>query len=979
MRPISIVSARFHVCVIMQRLISRTWIRLAALLILGGVWGAQGFAAEAGNPAGTQPAKAVASANKVVLLGVDLYRWPQGAVEFFSHEVGPNSSWRYCEVWQTDVCKTDQGELVRVSPFAYPHDKYKGGKGPALETTTTIEGSPLLPDGWQKAAFDDSNWVRRFGPFVNYEYWHGTSPIFSYRSLAMICARGRFEVVDPAKVEGLDVQVYYQGGTVVYLNGTEVARANLPTGSLTVESLADEYPMETYVYAAGDLLNANSTLMLPRGSISPAGELTGTPAQTEPIRRKGLRNRMVTVKVPASLLKKGVNVLSVEVHRAPANETMFTNPKQHNGEGNNNWFGPMVHWWNRCALMDVQLTATGPADNFVTSTARPKGFQVWNQATLHRIGQGSWGDPNEPLRPLEMKGMKNGVYSDQFVVSRDVAIKGLKVTTGDLNGSGGTKIAASNLAIGYATWNWDGRSVVFYDALEPVPPAELPVITAKIPSHMQGAVQPVWVTVTVPKTAPAGTYEGIITVSADGLPPLNVPVKLQVIGNYVLPDAKDFKFYMGVLESPDSLAMQYNVPLWSEEHWKLIDKAFELLALIGTKEVHIPAITHTQLGNEQGMVRFIKQADGKSKLDYSIAERYLETALKHLKHVEAVVVAIQDNTLENAYPGRVREEVKVTQWDPVAKTAEEMATPAWATPEALSFWKPVIEGFNAMLAKRNLGGKMLFGSSSNGVCNPKEINDLRTLAPDVGWVNVTHIGDQNWLAGVRGDPSQGQKVGQLSCVRTGVLWVHWDPEKGKPIYGWTSKDPMVNLCSSRGKNSPDLTTGAEAGMYRLLAEGCLLSQGWAGLQRGVGHVGGDFWPVLKSPDGKWAATLNERWTNWSTLTMSQVILCLIGAGKDGPVPTERLRLLQESLQESELRIVVQEALLDATKKAKLGPDLAKRAEQLCNNRTRQLRYFSLFFGANGNDLGRIMNQAQWQDETVKLCLIADEVTKSLAK
>ena len=519
-----------------------------------------------------------------------------------------------------------------------------------------------------------------------------------------------------------------------------------------------------------------------------------------------------------------------------------------------------------------------------------------------------------------------------------------------------------------------------YDALETVPPAEVPVMTGNYPKWAQGAVQPVWVTVKVPRTAPAGRYEGKVTVSADGLPPVSVPVKLEVLGNYVLPDAKDFKFYMGILESPDSLALQYNVPLWSEAHWKLIDKAFELLALIGTKEVHIPAITHTQLGNEQSMVRLVKQADGSTMLDFSIAERYLDTALKHLKTVEAVVVAIEDNTLENKYPGVVREDAKVTLWDPAAKTAVEMDTPAWATPEARTFWKPVLDGLNALLAKRGLGGRMLFGSSSNGTCNPKEIADLRALAPDVGWVNVTHIGGQNWLAGdSRRSNEGGQKVGQLSCVRTGVLWVHWDPEKDPPVYGWTAKVPMVFLCSSRGKNSPDLSTGAEPGMYRLLAEGCLLSQGWGAPQRGVGHVGGDFWPVLRSADGKNAGVLCERWTGWSSLAMGQVILWVIDAGKDGPIPTERVRLLQESLQESEMRIAVQDALRDAAKKARLGPDLARRAERLCNDRTRQLKYFSLFFGANGNDLGRIMNQAQWQEESVKLCRMADEVSRTLGR
>jgi len=98
----------------------------------------------------------------------------------------------------------------------------------------------------------------------------------------------------------------------------------------------------------------------------------------------------------------------------------------------------------------------------------------------------------------------------------------------------------------------------------------------------------------------------------------------------------------------------------------------------------------------------------------------------------------------------------------------------------------------------------------------------------------------------------------------------------------------------------------------------------------------------------------------------------------GPSHSERSRLLQETLQESEARIFVTDALLDDAKKAKLGPELASRAQQILNDRTKQLRYFSLFFGSNGNDLGRIMNNVEWQNDSVALYRLADEVSRALA-
>ena len=45
---------------------------------------------------------------------------------------------------------------------------------------------------------------------------------FNYRSLALMCLRGRFEVRDPAQVADLALTLNFRGGAVIYLNGKEV-------------------------------------------------------------------------------------------------------------------------------------------------------------------------------------------------------------------------------------------------------------------------------------------------------------------------------------------------------------------------------------------------------------------------------------------------------------------------------------------------------------------------------------------------------------------------------------------------------------------------------------------------------------------------------------------------------------------------------------------------------------------------------------
>jgi len=71
--------------------------------------------------------------------------------------------------------------------------------------------------------------------------------------------------------------------------------------------------------------------------------------------------------------------------------------------------------------------------------------------------------------------------------------------------------------------------------------------------------------------------------------------------------------------------MQYNTPLWSDEHWKNLDKIYALLAQISTKDIYLPVVAKTHLANEQSMVRWVKQPDGSYKYDFAVFEKYLDT------------------------------------------------------------------------------------------------------------------------------------------------------------------------------------------------------------------------------------------------------------------------------------------------------------------------------------------------------------------
>jgi hypothetical protein len=94
---------------------------------------------------------------------------------------------------------------------------------------------------WRATAFNDSTWAS--GP-AQLGYGDGdeaTSVSFGPNSSAKYITtyfRHTFTVVSPASYQSLILRVIRDDGVVVYLNGTEVFRSNMPTGGVTSSTLA---------------------------------------------------------------------------------------------------------------------------------------------------------------------------------------------------------------------------------------------------------------------------------------------------------------------------------------------------------------------------------------------------------------------------------------------------------------------------------------------------------------------------------------------------------------------------------------------------------------------------------------------------------------------------------------------------------------------------------------------------------------------
>ena len=804
----------------------------------------------------------------------------------------------------------------------------------------TKAGSSVPPANWSAADFDDQNWTRltgcdkqnrsRGGPFFPSGCWwynkyfdgagfcrlEGTDP-----SLAVMCLRGKFTVADPAKAgdQNLKLSLAYRGGVVVYLNGQEIARATIPQAEKAngIEAMAEDYPKEAFVTEDGKVLDFHDTEKLSK--------------QLE-VRIRKLND----VVVPAKLLRKGVNVLAIEAHRA-AYQSSIRNSRGYDALGGFDW----------CTVGLPHIALTGAGTEISPNLSRPAGVQVWNQDPQVRAQGWDYGDPCEQIKPIKLVAAKNGSFSGEVVVGSSAALRGIKAVASDLTGAG--TIAASNIQIRYGLTDQDGFA---FEMLSPDAPSEVAVDKAG-----GGAVMPVWVTVKVPADAKAGDYKGAVTINVDGAAPVAVPVELHV-ANWALPDPKAFISHLGLTESPESVAMKYKVALWSPEHWALLDKMFELMGEAGAKDLFITAIRRTHHGNEHAMIRFIRQPDGTLKPDFSIAEKYLDLAIKHLGKVPVVCVYCWEMYTGGSYMGNGKASegkgMLYTILDPATGKLEEAESPRWGTPQVREFWKPVFAGMQEILKKRGLEGSLMVGVSQDCIPSKAVVDDLKAVAPDARWLGQSH----------------GKTCGFYGCQMGYYAYV-WgagdvpDPAD-KRLNGW--KNPFLMLTFPREGSHIRLRTWSPLANYRAELEGASV-----GGLRGIGRVGADFWNVLDTPNKTYEHHLNliahYPESDWGQLYLGNSTPYVLAAGPHGPLATARFEMIREGAQDLEPRVFLEKALLDTALRARLGEDLAKRCQDLLDERVRAIR------------AGLISAQlvVDYQERLARLYDLAAEVTAKLGK
>ncbi|PRY01036.1 uncharacterized protein DUF4091 [Pontibacter ummariensis] len=216
----------------------------------------------------------------------------------------------------------------------------------------------------------------------------------------------------------------------------------------------------------------------------------------------------------------------------------------------------------------------------------------------------------------------------QLLVWANREIPQLRISLSDLKDGKGNRIEATNIRAGFVRYvltdefgkGCGHRKAVDYDSSWVADPID----TGSFTSVAANKVQPVWLSVAVPRSIQASTYRGTVIVKADKTYKLPITVKVQ---ERELPLPSQWAFDLDLWQHPAAIARVHQVPLWSQEHYALMRPYYTMLAAAGQKSITASIIdepwNHQTYDNFPSLIKWTRKKDGTWAYDYSIFDNYI--------------------------------------------------------------------------------------------------------------------------------------------------------------------------------------------------------------------------------------------------------------------------------------------------------------------------------------------------------------------
>lgn len=213
--------------------------------------------------------------------------------------------------------------------------------------------------------------------------------------------------------------------------------------------------------------------------------------------------------------------------------------------------------------------------------------------------------------------------------------------------------------------------------------------------HVVGRrIQPVWIEVEIDKDVEPGIYTPQITVLGhrmfeDEELIRQLSFEIQVM-NTTLSDAKDYSFNLNLWQHNSNIARKYDLSLWSDEHFAIMDNYISSLADLGQKALSVivseipwsgQASSYDQIDPanmfEYNIVKATLLKNGDWYIDFNALNRYIELGMKHGITQEIEVFGLINIwVLEDAGFGGVMKDyndaVRIRYWDEHSNTYKFM-------------------------------------------------------------------------------------------------------------------------------------------------------------------------------------------------------------------------------------------------------------------------------------------------------------------
>lgn len=192
-------------------------------------------------------------------------------------------------------------------------------------------------------------------------------------------------------------------------------------------------------------------------------------------------------------------------------------------------------------------------------------------------------------------------------------------------------------------------------------------------------VRPVWLTISIPESAAAGTYKGKLKITAQPQKAKEFEIELNV-QHHTLPAPSEWAYHLDLWQHPAAVARVQNVKLWSDEHFEAMKPLMKMLADAGQKV--ITATLNKDPWNNQcfdryeDMITWTKNGDGTWTYDYTVFDKWINFMMNDIgitKMINCYSMVPWNNEL--VYKDALADELITVKADPGTKVFEEMWTP----------------------------------------------------------------------------------------------------------------------------------------------------------------------------------------------------------------------------------------------------------------------------------------------------------------